>query len=57
MIWEPLRKAINDDHLCINFLDFELFAGDKLLDLMISHLNVFLLGMMDWISNELDRAL
>ena len=52
-----LHQAIDDVHFGVNLPDFELFLSYELPDVMKPYLNVFLLRMVDWISDEVYCAL
>ena len=54
MTWEWLRQAISDVPLGVDLLYFELLFGYQLPDMMILHLNVFLLRMIDEIVDEVN---
>ena len=57
LIWEWLREAIDDIHLGVNLLDFELFLSYELPNVMKSYLDMFCLRNIDWISDEVYCAL
>ena len=57
MILEWLREAIDDVHLGVNLLDFELLLNYELPDVMKLYIDMFHLRVIDSISDEVYCAL